>query len=145
MRFRKLRIAWSVGCGVVAVFLIGAWLFSYRYSMAIEINSPTELSRVSVDFGQIRVVKWKGSFVGGPEWRFEPYYQRTPKQDLASFLLPGFQVRPNLAIPLWLLMLPFAGMATAPWISWRFSLRTLLVITTLAAILLGLIAWTLHG
>ena len=29
MRFRKLRIAWSVVCGLVAVLLIVLWVRSY--------------------------------------------------------------------------------------------------------------------
>ena len=30
MRFRKLRIAWSVACGIAAVLLIALWVRSYR-------------------------------------------------------------------------------------------------------------------
>ena len=32
MRFRKLRIAWSVGCGIVCVLLIVLWVRSYFHS-----------------------------------------------------------------------------------------------------------------
>ena len=31
--------------------------------------------------------------------------------------------------------------AAAPWLRWRFSLRTLLIATTLVAVVLGLIVW----
>ena len=30
MRFRKLRIAWSVGCGIACVLLIVLWVRSYK-------------------------------------------------------------------------------------------------------------------
>ena len=32
-------------------------------------------------------------------------------------------------------------LAAAPWLRWRFSLRTLLIATTLIAVLLGIIVW----
>src|SRR5438045_559825 len=31
MRFRKLRIAWSVMCGIICVLLIALWMRSYRW------------------------------------------------------------------------------------------------------------------
>ena len=36
MRFRKLRIAWSVGCGLVAcVLLIALWVRSYWFDDSV--------------------------------------------------------------------------------------------------------------
>ena len=51
----------------------------------------------------------------------------------------------SILVPFWVLGLPIAGMAIAPWRSWsgRFSLRTLLIATTLVAVVLGLAAWTI--
>jgi hypothetical protein len=42
-------------------------------------------------------------------------------------------------IPHWLPFLMAAFVAGAPWIKWRYSLRTLLIIVTLAALALGLL------
>ena len=47
MRFRKLRIAWSVVCGVTCVLLIGLWVRSY-WKMDI-LDVP--LHRSQVEFG----------------------------------------------------------------------------------------------
>jgi hypothetical protein len=46
-------------------------------------------------------------------------------------------------VPLWFPILLLAAAAALPWAHWltRFSLRTLLIATTLVAALLGLIAW----
>jgi len=44
----------------------------------------------------------------------------------------------NLAIPIWLPILLLASLAVVPWMRWQFSLRTLLVATTLVAVVLGL-------
>ena len=40
----------------------------------------------------------------------------------------------------WLIALLFAVIAVIPWLRWRFSLRTLLIATTLVAVGLGIIA-----
>ena len=40
--------------------------------------------------------------------------------------------------PHWALVLFFAVIAILPWFRWRFSLRTLLIATTLVAVVLGL-------
>jgi hypothetical protein len=47
----------------------------------------------------------------------------------------------GLILPYWLCSLITATIAGAPWISFRFSLRTLLIATTLIAVVLGLIVW----
>jgi hypothetical protein len=43
-----------------------------------------------------------------------------------------------LFYPLLLLAL---GIAAAPWFTWRFSVRTLLVVMTIVAVILGIIIW----
>src|SRR5262245_19902032 len=53
-------------------------------------------------------------------------YQRTAK---------GFRIR----VPYWSLILLSAISGFLPWIRWQFSLRTLLIAFTLAALVLGLI------
>jgi hypothetical protein len=49
----------------------------------------------------------------------------------------------DIIVPHGLGAMVFAMLATAPWIRWssRFSLRTLLIATTLVALVLGLIVW----
>jgi hypothetical protein len=51
-----------------------------------------------------------------------------------------------LIAPHWLPALLSATLAVIPWISrsWRFSLRTLLIATTLVAVVLGLVVWLKH-
>jgi hypothetical protein len=47
----------------------------------------------------------------------------------------------GLVIPYWSLVLVTPLLAVAPWIRWRFSLRTVLIATTLVAVVLGLIVY----
>jgi hypothetical protein len=48
-------------------------------------------------------------------------------------------LRRPVLLPHWLLTLLFAMLAGAPWLGWRFSLRTLLIGMTVVAVALGLI------
>ena len=43
-----------------------------------------------------------------------------------------------MTMPIWGAVLLAAALAAAPWLRWRFSLRTLLIVTTLVAVVLGL-------
>jgi hypothetical protein len=49
-------------------------------------------------------------------------------------------------LPHWFAVLVFATSAAAPWMRWskRFRLRTLLIATTLVAVVLGLIVWAVR-
>jgi hypothetical protein len=44
-------------------------------------------------------------------------------------------------LPHWFFVGLCAGLAAIPWLRWRFSLRTLLIATTLLAVVLGLAVW----
>jgi hypothetical protein len=46
-------------------------------------------------------------------------------------------------VPIWMLGAHVLALAAVPWIYWsnRFSLRTLQIVTTLVAVVLGLIVW----
>jgi hypothetical protein len=45
------------------------------------------------------------------------------------------------AAPFWLLIGTALALTVAPWRRWRFSLRTLLIATTIIAVLSGLMVW----
>ena len=52
MRFRKLRIAWSVGCGILCVLLIVLWVRSYWWrpcywslSLSLSITSISKIAK----------------------------------------------------------------------------------------------------
>jgi hypothetical protein len=47
----------------------------------------------------------------------------------------------RLCMPHWVLAIAPATLAAVPWFRFRFSLRTLLITTTLAAVGLGLMVW----
>jgi hypothetical protein len=58
-------------------------------------------------------------------------------QKFANF---GGTLEGSIVIPCWFSVLLVTTLAVAPWVRWRFTLRTLLIATTLVAVLLALIA-----
>jgi hypothetical protein len=154
MRYRKLRIAWSVFWGLAAVFLIVLWVRSYEWRdrIVIPLRTPRFL-RVDSNHGKVEfetygqgmgemsfsitaishvdiTAAWDRSFPTVPQpvdrkqWRWE---SRTG--------------RFFVYLPHWSLVTILAALAVVPWIRWprRFTLRTLFVATTLVAVLLGVV------
>jgi hypothetical protein len=137
MRFRKLRIAWSVACGIACVLMIALWVRSlWRYD---HVFFPGPHRIASMD-GQL---SWDENFiVNGPI--------PTSRYDLGAvhFRSISGNVKPSSvghSIPHWLLAVIAAAGAAAAWLPSRFSLRTLLIATSLFAVLLGLSAYMLRN
>jgi hypothetical protein len=47
----------------------------------------------------------------------------------------------GVLVPHWFLLVLAGTFAALPWLRWRFTLRTLLIATTLVAVVLGLAVW----
>jgi hypothetical protein len=153
MRFRKLRIAWSVAWGVVAVLLCVLWVRSYWWFDPIRLSYPKGLSA--------QITSWDGHISIRPTFRsndiferYSPSYLQNPvivKDEFGRvadakwiyvlrYPTDGFN---EIYIPHWMVAVLMGGIAVAPWIHLRkrFSLRALLIATTLVAVLLGLVVW----
>ena len=142
MRFRKLRIAWAVACGIACVLLIVLWVRSYSWNDVVWRTSPSGLqTSIGSDEGTTYIVH--GYLPSTPSeqqtlWGFTSV--ESSKERL------GFQWKSAgrltfVHVPYWFLVLISAAFAAIPWIRWRFNLRTLLIATTLVAVVLGLIVW----
>jgi hypothetical protein len=147
MRFRKLRIAFSATCLIACVLLIALWVRSYW--IGDNIRLPASEARVNVysvrGTFSTSVYRVPISPPRGWEWESTPI----------GSMLPVFGLRRSwsyhsdgplryLVFPHRFLVLMFAMLAAVPWLPWwskRFSLRTLLIATTLIAVVLGLIVW----
>jgi hypothetical protein len=115
MKFRKLRIAWSVIFGILCILLIPLWVRSYTHDdILVKKAHP----------GRVPVLESSdGSFT---YWLRQDYWS------------------PSLEVPYWLPVLTFMVFAASPWIRqlrWHFTLRTLLIATTLVAVVLGVAAY----
>jgi hypothetical protein len=157
MKYRKLRIAWSVAWGVVAVLVAGLWVRSY--------SKWDELSGEALDniWIQARSIHGEILLAGGysPNTSLIPLSWSTHHNlevrdrwvtaDSGS-IGTSLERRGRLGFcgilgnnslhaffPHWFPPILFLALATAPW--WRFGLRTLLIVMTLVAVVLGMIVW----
>jgi hypothetical protein len=151
-RFRKLRIAWSVLCGIACVLLIALWVRSYWrvYSLYENHYAPEQStyvrSWVEVQKGSVVISKGRKDSPNRPgsgtfKWEFVSAGESCVRNEgiPSSFEISRDNDRTNLTIPCWFVLLLTGASIAIPWLRWRFSLRILLIITTLAAVVLGLI------
>ncbi len=151
MNYRKLRIAWSVVWGLAALLLIVLWVRSYSWREYLVGNfSPyVPLLSFSSDAGQLKYSDIRRNDINATDFAIIS----RPADDsmevsgvFDSQLTAGFGVRiaqdsRAIAVPHWFAVVICIALAVVPWIRWRFSLRTLLIATTLVAVVLGLIVW----
>jgi hypothetical protein len=73
-------------------------------------------------------------------WTFEDHHVETDLPHWTPWMLQ--RMKPKgifIAAPHWFLALLSATLGAVPWLKWQFSLRTLLIATTLVAVALGLV------
>jgi hypothetical protein len=142
MRYRKLRIAWSVGWGTACVLLIVLWVRSYWWA---EIFSYTNRANVFVgvrfERGILQIYRGNVRPIG-PGWNHQ--LLELPASTFRAFYSSWKNGYGMTQVQDWFPVLVSAVFAIRPWmrqLSVRFSLRTLLIATTLVAVVLGLIVW----
>ena len=144
VRFRKLRIAWSVGWGIVAVLLTVLWVRSYsirdtafwpRSNLGMEINSMK---------GHVVLFIAFEPFIGGEQFKIRhakitPNDESRIKRGILGFSYYPQPQATNIHVHFWFLTLIVVASAATPWIRWsrQFTLRTLLIATALVAVVLG--------
>ncbi len=146
MKRGKLRIAWSVAWGIAALLLVALWVRSYwRWDSAgVKVVHDTLVGGNSIS-GQIECGFDGWSPAGIPlvtSYRIGdvPLPLKDPENSTVCGF--GFHVnkwRGRLDFPHCFGVLALSAAAAMPWL--RFSLRTLLIATTLIAVGLGLIVW----
>jgi hypothetical protein len=152
MKHRKLRIAWSLAWATAALLLVALWVRSYRMT-------DTNMWRIG-DFywhrdssADMYVMR---SFVGRLYFTYAwpaigsigRLAVEVPIPKRADSGFGAFHNTGSLGVwmPHWLLATVAAIFSAAPWLAHarRFSLRTLLIATTLVAVGLGMIVWLSH-
>jgi hypothetical protein len=133
MRFRKLRIAWSVAWGMAAVFLIALWVQSYWWFNHAQYQLPN--TRVVVLIAAQGVVSVAcgtdprpdipiDSSISSKKITFETDYWKSQHWNFE--FSEAFE---EARSPLWFLAAVCGGVSTLSWLPRRFSLRTLLIAT----------------
>jgi hypothetical protein len=154
---RYLRIAFSATCLIACVLLIALWVRSYWWRDYLYADAFVRQVKVQSIYGQLGVLwfadyepTWAHGSETAEEWStfvskygFGGYKYHPPAtaSDLPTFDWLSSSDGVSVLLPHWFAVLLIATLATALWIPWRFSLRTLLIATTLIAVVLGLIVW----
>jgi hypothetical protein len=145
MKFRKLRIAWSVAWGVVAVSLCGLWVRSYWWWDVMAVAPNHSLASMNGSFlwdTPLGMVPRPGRAM--PASQSPPLVAQSVRLDDVIILpfddrIAVYDGR-AMSFPIWWAVVgAMAVGATGWWIRLRYSLRTLLVAMTLAAV--GLWVW----
>ena len=140
MKYRKLRIAWSVGWGVVCLLMIALWVRSYWWGDSVS----GFLFRGAPSFA---LMTYHGEFHLTVFQDSRPSAWKVASLDLVKYPIElpqfgfSFEKQPNLlllSVPVWFSVLISEFIVAASWLPWRFSLRTLLFLMTLIGVGLGL-------
>jgi hypothetical protein len=132
MKYHKLRIAWSVTCGVACVVLVALWVRSYYWMDIMHQYKRLTSAKGNVYLNQVLNCP-EGIY---DEWSYPSGYW--------TMRFRGQSVVPTgprgLSAPYWLLVTTAVLTGGVSWLPIRrFSLSTLLIAITLVACLLGAI------
>jgi hypothetical protein len=134
---RKLRIAWAVAWGLIGLLLMSLCFALQDLGTTVELLRPGGPGPkvVYIYEGKLGLsaeprVPYRPSWAG----QINRYGFRYSVYSNGSWYVWG---------PLWLvgalLAAVAASVAALPWLSWRFSLRTLLIVATVVAVGLGVV------
>jgi hypothetical protein len=154
-----LRIAFSATCIIACVLLIALWVRSYWWDDSVDGHfTEFQLFHVNSIQGQVAFLTfpkstqvlvsqtdYRGTLKHAPMGLAAGDFRTHSPYEFAGL---GFsRVEPNggiaVLVPQWFLISLAAILAATPWghWRWRFSLRTLLIATTLIAVVLGMVIY----
>ena len=141
---RYLRIAFAATCLISCVLLIVLWVRSYWWSDGVKaFYTPQRMWQLK-SFGA-GLHLYIGHYSGRESGFRVISVRATPIVSSPPFdWAPLPELR--LSIPHWCVLIALGAVSTFPWFGWskRFSLRTLLVATTLVAAVLGLVVYAVR-
>jgi hypothetical protein len=153
MKYRELRIGWSVFWGLACLLLIALWVRSYSHGDAF--GGPV-LQNSSIEFASVEGCVYVTIFEEPKSawwfnvYRINKFALRTFTKDVPSFI--GFKISKGavnnalnyrgVVAPHWAVVLSSGIIGALAWLPYRFSLRALLIGMTLVAVGFGVVVWT---
>ena len=143
---RGVKIAWTAFWCVATLLLAVLWVRSYWHGDGIETQRLHKRWLIALAGGGFSI-GWGESTYGSDDraWGYiheQPHDSHLPPSffGFRCELVPG---NSSVVGPYWFPIAITAALAAVPWLprSARFSLRSLLIATTLVAVALGLIVW----
>ena len=150
---RYLRIAFSATCLIACVLLIALWVRSYwrweifhfpitTQRMVLVGSKEGRLSATSyLPDALLKMTPYRTGviYTGWGHWKSK---LRLSQSDNRRMFTTGSDTYfTYIGFPYWIAVLLFSTIGFLPRLRWRFSLSTLLIATTLIAVVLGLIVW----
>ena len=144
-RYRRvLRITWTVACVFVAVALVAFWVRSYSYGDLVMRTQRSNTMGCYSSWGNLAFVYLEDTYDDPPgTWLRSSSPVTADSQPFPPTWLFRWSAN-DFVIPYWFPTLTatfLAAFAAKPWLACAFSLRTLLIATTLLSVLLGLAVW----
>jgi hypothetical protein len=142
LRFRRTRIAVSVFSVVLTVALVVLWVRSYWRFDEIVWTSETRTFAISSSQGKLSTETINDRVLLPLGWSRVSFRDSDSDDEPKTLLGFGWHKENGsitAVLPLWFLALLSAAIAWLP--GRRFSLRNMLITTTLVAVLLGLDVW----
>jgi hypothetical protein len=126
MRFRKLRIAWSVFWGLAAVLLIVLWVRSYWWHDNIFYHGSTETIGTESAWGTITLFRnnWSGRDRPGIGWTLSHdawVFGDSPELATTGFHWLSEPTFFGIWLPHWFVTLVVIVLATVVWLPWSFA------------------------
>jgi hypothetical protein len=125
--FRYLRIAFSAVCCITCLLLIALWVRSYVVYDRIVVHYPSGL-------------EWFIAYSNKGVYIVSTYALLAPHANVQWWSFERNRWGTAVCLPYSLTVLAACVVSITPWLRWRFSLRALLIATTVVAAILGIIA-----
>jgi hypothetical protein len=138
MRFRKLRIAFSATCLIACVLLLVFWMRSFRVTdLVARIDDQRIATTIGSQYGAIYLAHFNAEIgyrgttnSSAPHtWVYKALTGYTSNHGL--FVWNRSQHSLYAELPHWLFAVVATMIGAGVWLPWRFSLRTMLIATTL--------------
>jgi hypothetical protein len=141
MRYRKLRITWSVFCLLFCALVVALAIRSQYWLDRPPFGSTQRWALVHGTFfwnkGVVPIYVYTGPTA--PPYPIVHYGIDSYPTSIQCFVEDG-----GIRVRLWPVAAALLILAAAPWLPSRFSLRTMLIATTLIAVVLGLLVAVLR-
>ena len=148
MKYRKVRIAWSVEWGLIVVLLCVLWVRSYStLDKVSRISAVGTFQEIGITSATVYYSKMTNVEVVGAPYPTQPWRHKSRTNWWSNQSTFSRRVSPNglvFRMPIWAPAVSLAFVASMPWLSPRFSLRTFLLAMSLVAVVLGLSVWAVR-
>jgi hypothetical protein len=140
---KYLRIAVTALSLAACVLLVALWVRSFKTcDLLIKRHADGWMQTTFCSsHGTLEFVQSRDDVAGRPGWHYIGIDGCGPPPQV--FVFEFVSAWKLIRIPDWLSLMLCAASAIAPWLRWRFSLRTLLIATALVAVGLGVIVMSL--